>query len=150
MHTEELFADDTNAIYKGKSYTELKKIIDKDLLKMSDWFKKNKLALNELKTKFIIFHKRHKKPPCSFSINLNGVDLERVDTIKILGVMINENLDWSAHTHYICNKISKSTAILAKLKHYIPKYVLLTIFNSLCMSHNHTQYPSGAAPRQMF
>ena len=66
---------------------------------------------------------------------VNGIELERVDTTKFLGVMVNENLDWSAHTNYICNGISKSTAILAKLKHYVPKHVLLTINNSLCMSH---------------
>ena len=53
-----LFADDTNAIYVGKSYSELKYVIDKDLQKMSTWFRVNKLALNESKTKFIIFHKK--------------------------------------------------------------------------------------------
>ena len=56
-----LFADDTNAIYKGKTYEEIKQFIDIDLPKISNWFKVNKLALNETKTNYLIFHKRHKK-----------------------------------------------------------------------------------------
>ena len=130
-----LFADDTNAIYVGKSYTQLINLINSDLLNISNWFKRNKMALNESKTKFIIFHKKHNKPPDNFPITLNGVNLERVHTTKFLGVLINENLDWSAHANHVCNKISRSTAILAKLKHYLPKYVLLTIYTSLCISH---------------
>ena len=130
-----LFADDTNAIYTADSYDELMEIINDDLLNMSNWFKINKLALNASKTNFIIFHKKNRIPPRTFSITLNQIALERVVTTKFLGVLIHEHLDWKPHVDFICNKISKSIAILAKLKHYVPKYVLLTIYNSLCMSH---------------
>ena len=53
----------------------------------------------------------------------------------MLGVLIHVNLKWQDHVDHVRNKIARSTALLAKLKHYIPKYVLLIIFNSLCLSH---------------
>ena len=130
-----LFADDTNLIYNGTTYNNLKIIIEDDLSKISDWFRANKLALNESKTKLMIFHTQLNKPPDDFQIILNNVELERVDSTKFLGVLIQENLQWNTHINYICNKVSKATAILAKLKHYLPKYVLLLIYNSLCLSH---------------
>ena len=49
-----LFADDTNTIYKSHSYQNLKHIVTEDLQNLSDWFKANKLALNETKAKFRI------------------------------------------------------------------------------------------------
>ena len=130
-----LFADDTNALYTGKTYDELINVVCNDLRILSDWFKSNKLALNETKTNYMIFHTRHNKPPDNFVITLNGVILERVKITKFLGVLIQENLNWKAHIDYVCDKISKSTAILAKLKHYVPRYVLLIIYKSLCLSH---------------
>ena len=129
-----LFADDTNAIYKHKSYTELKKMIDNDLIILSDWFRANKLALNESKTKYIIFHTIYNKPPQDFTISLNNTVLERVQSTKFLGVYIQENLTWKIHTNYIANKIAKTNGILARLKRQIPKCYLKIIYNSLLMS----------------
>jgi len=45
--------------------------------------------------------------------------------------MINSNLLWKYHTEYICHKISKSIRIIAKILHYVPRRVLLSIYNSL-------------------
>ena len=130
-----LFADDTNLIYKGKSYQDILQFINNDLRKISDWFKINKLALNETKTNYVIFHLRHKKPPNDFTIQLNDINLERVTYTKFLGVLIDENLAWNHHISYVSSKVSRATGLLAKLKHYLPKYALMTIFNSLCVSH---------------
>ena len=130
-----LFADDTNLIYKGKTYEDIKTCIDNDLPKISNWFKANKLALNETKTNYVIFHLKNKKPPGSFSITLNNVELERLSYTKFLGVLIHENLTWNQHVNYISARVSKATGLLSKLKHYLPKYALLVIYNLLCLSH---------------
>ena len=130
-----LFADDTNAIYKDTSFIKLNQKVNKDLKILSDWFRANKLALNESKTKYIIFHSVYDKPPPDFDIYLNGTLLERVETTKFLGVQIQENLSWKSHINYIGNKISKVNGILARLKRQLPHFYLKTIFNSLFMSN---------------
>ena len=48
---------------------------------------------------------------------------------------MQENLDWGIHIDYVGDKVSRATAILARLKYYIPKHALKLIFNSLCLSH---------------
>ena len=78
---------------------------------------------------------------------INGIELERVNSTKFLGVLIQENLMWNTHINYVCDKVSKATALLAKLKHYLPKYVLMLIYNSLCLSHmSYALSVWGAAP----
>ena len=95
----------------------------------------------------MVFHTRFNKPPITFKIILNNVELERVDNAKFLGVIIQENLMWNTHINYIGNKVSKATALLARLKHYLPKYILKLIYSSLCLSHITYAIPVwGAAP----
>ena len=61
---------------------------------------------------------------------------------------MQENLSWKRHIDNVCNKVSRATALLAKLKYYLPKYVLSIIYNSLCMSHiNYALSVWGAAPK---
>ena len=130
-----LFADDTNVIYTGKNHEDVRMQIHRDLKDISDWFRSNKLALNESKTNYIMFNLKNKRPPENFTIKLNEVELERVKNTKFLGVLISENLKWNDHINYISSKVSRATGILARLKHYLPKSALFNIYNSLCLSH---------------
>ena len=45
--------------------------------------------------------------------------------------MIDADLSCKYHTDYICHKISKSIGIVAKLRHYIPRPLLLNIYHTL-------------------
>ena len=44
-------------------------------------------------------------------------------------------MKWDTHINYISKRVSRAVGILAILKHYLPKPILLTIYNSLCISH---------------
>ena len=95
----------------------------------------------------MIFHTRWNKPPDNLQIILNDTELERVYNSKFLGVIIQEDLSWNTHINSVCDRVSRATAILAKLKHYLPKYVLTLIYNSLCLSHIMYALPVwGSAP----
>ena len=129
-----LFADDTNVIYRSQSYEILNKTINNELALLSAWFNENKLALNVSKTKFMIFHLQHHKPPDQFKVFLDGTELENVKTTKFLGVMINETLSWNEHMDYIASKLSRMNGVLARLKHQLPLPIMKTIYNSLFCS----------------
>ena len=58
-----------------------------------------------------------------------------VTSTKFLGILIHENLTWDTHLNYICNKLSRVTAILSRLKHQLPTFVLRLIYNSLFAPH---------------
>ena len=129
-----LFADDTNVIFRSKSYESLNTIINSELALLSDWFNENKLALNVPKTKFMLFHHRHKKPSDVFSVSLNNIELEEVSNTKFLGVIINEHLAWENHIHGLTGKLSRLNGVLARLKHQLPLHVMKTIYNALFAS----------------
>ena len=49
--------------------------------------------------------------------------------------MIDSNLSWKYHIESICHKINKSIGIIAKIRHYVPRRVLLSVYNSLIVPY---------------
>ena len=87
-----LFADDSNIFFSHPDPFELLSIINSELEYVSDWLKVNKLTLNVNKTKFMLFSNSISNLPGN--VTFNNTVLEKVDTIKFLGLTIDENLSW--------------------------------------------------------
>ena len=64
------------------------------------------------------------------SVTYTYANLEMKDCVKYLCLMIDSNLSWKYHIKSICHKISKSIGIIAKIQHYVPRHVLLSVYNS--------------------
>jgi hypothetical protein len=94
------------------------------------WFKANKLSINESKTKAMLFHTVQRDVE-NFQINLNGTDIEFVTEFNYLGINFDSNINWKSHIQKICNKISRTSGVMTKLKHYLPTEVLKMLYNSL-------------------
>ena len=115
---------------------ELSRMINLELDKIHEWLTLNKLSLNVSKTKFMLFH--HKKRNISKiipTVEIDSIRIERVTVFNFLGLTVDENLTWDAHVNKISNKISRSIGILNRLKRFLPKSVLKTIYNSTILPH---------------
>lgn len=131
------YADDSTLIYSPNRTLDshhTSTIINEELEKTNKWFLANKLSLNIKKTKFIIFHKRGSST-FDLSLEINRVKIERVKTMKFLGLTINENLNWEEHIKNITIKISRAIGVMNRLKSYLPTNILLTIYFALVHSH---------------
>ena len=53
-----LFVDDACLIYRNKNISQLEQNVNSELVKVNDWLKINKLTVNYLKTKYIMFTKK--------------------------------------------------------------------------------------------
>ena len=56
--------------------------------------------------------------------------MERVESIKFLGVLLDENLSWKDHIKYIENKVAKNIGLLYRAKLFLDKNSLLTLYYS--------------------
>ena len=136
LHTI-IYADDTTLMgnistFELRNGRTLNENINFELLKLTDWLKVNKLSLNANKTKLMIFHMPQRKlnPPI---IKIDEIQLEPISNFNFLGIIINENINWSKHINKISYSISKTIGIIRKLKNFLPSSVLLTIYNSLIL-----------------
>ena len=99
-------------------------------------FNTNKLSLNTKKTNFIIFTPNGKKYNISETeININGSKIKHVKCTTFLGITIDEHLDWKVHIDNLSNKIARNVGVLNKLKHFLPVYIMKTLYSSLIASH---------------
>ena len=107
-----IFADDTSLLAKGKTIDETAEILKRDLQKVVDWAAKWKVTFAADKTKQMIFSK--KNIANSPLLLLNNEEIKRVKHHKHLGLFMSENLDWSAHVHYVCMRANRKLAVLRK------------------------------------
>ena len=127
-----MLADDNNLFYSSKDINTLFKIANEELNKINECFKANKLAINSGKTKYIFFHKHQDRLPM---LILNNTTLERVNSIKFLGVILDGNNNWNRHIELIENKISKNIGILYRGSLYLNKESLNSIYFSFIHSY---------------
>ena len=60
---------------------------------------------------------------------------EMKNYIRYLGILIDSNLSWKFHVDYVSQKVSKTIGIIAKLRHFVPCHVLLTLYHSLILPY---------------
>ena len=126
-----MFADDTNLFCSGSDIQSLFRIANRELEKISTWFKANKLSLNESKTKFTFFHKPREKDNLPLklpTLKINQKEIKRTSSIKFLGIMIDENLSWNDHIQIIENKLSKNVGLLYKAKSFLSEKAITSIY----------------------
>ena len=119
-----VYADDTTVLVKGRNLTETKQHCNDILQRFYDYFCLNKLSVNPLKTKYIIYkpkfdgNKNKKLLSDTTNTKLNMADslLEEVSIIKFLGIMINNQLTWECHKQQIYNKVCRNLGIIYKCR----------------------------------
>ena len=110
--------------------------VNEGLQKITTWFHTNKLSLNIKKSNFIIFLPKGKKYNTdNVKININGNEIKQVNFTKFLGIYIDEHLSWAQHIDYLSQKIARNVGILSKLKYFLPRYIMNTLYYSLILSH---------------
>ncbi len=130
-----LYADDACLTYDHHDPLQLENVINSELKNVKNWLNSNKLFVNHAKSNFLIFTKKRIKH--KFSILLNSTEIKQAHHTKYLGVIINDKLDWKDHVSFLKSKLSKSSYIIWKLKHFVDKATLKCVYYSLVYSHLH-------------
>ena len=107
-----LFADDTTIFLSHKDPKELEKILNEELLHVSNWLIANKLSLNVGKSNLLVFRRKNTHVPL-LNININGLAVEEKDYAKYLGVLIDNKLSFEKHIEHVNGKLTKGNAILS-------------------------------------
>ena len=68
-----------------------------ELKKVEMWLDVNKLSLNINKTNFVIFKSPQHSSPESVSIKIGSRPVKQTFSVKLLGVLLDENLSWKYH-----------------------------------------------------
>jgi hypothetical protein len=121
-----------------------------ELIHINNWFLANRLTANLAKaSKYMLTPGKSRQTyPSDFVIKMGDTTLERVKSIKYLGVMFDEQFKWDTHVSYLTSKLSCSVGVLSKLRYYTNTQTLLQVYNSLVGSYlNYALIAWGSASK---
>ena len=108
---------------------EVEEKIRPDIDAVSMWAKENKMKMHPAKTKYSIISTRQKianSAKQSLDLSVDGMQLTKVESERVLGVYIDSHLTWNEHIDTLRRKLLQKIATLARARKYIPtKYRLL-------------------------
>ena len=114
-----------------KDLNYLSDMLNLEMDKLSIWFKANKLSLNLKKTKFMVFKPRQKRSICHIQIKIENENIVNVKETNVLGVILDENLNWKSEISHVANKVAKSIGIIYRCSFFLPKTPLRMLYYSL-------------------
>ena len=122
-----IFADDTNLFLSHQNINTLFKIFNEKLIKTGDWFKANKLSLNNRKAKYTLFHEKSSKDDLPLklpALKIAENNIKSKTTIKFWGAMLDENISWEEHICTVETKLAKILDYYAAQSLYLKKNLL--------------------------
>jgi hypothetical protein len=136
-----VFADDTLISASAKTYREAVKKLNNSLIVVNIWLRANKVKLNVSKTKCLVITKTKTKlnqlsaVMKEFPATIDDTDIEFVDSIKYLGVQIDNHLKFDEHIDYVLKKAALKISYLGRLSRILSKSTKNLIYNCIVAPH---------------
>ena len=111
------FADDSTMYDCSKDLTELLEILRKECETAVNCFKTKKMIVNPDKFQSMIISS--KKDQSKSVLNINGVELTMESTVILLGIEIDNKLNFEKHISNICKKASNQLNVICRLETFM-------------------------------
>ena len=121
-----LFADDSTITTSAKTAFEAIIKTNVNLTLIHKWLCCNFLLLNINKSQYIIFSNKNKI--YHSPVKLDNISIQKATCVKVLGVEVDEKLNFSKHVSKTCSKLAYCGFILSQLKSSVPLYILKMIY----------------------
>lgn len=153
-----LFCDDNGCLIKARTFNELIAKCTTELPKLISWYCANRLLIHPQKTKGILYtsprsrinldliNKRINFPVAldmnnydeNLPENITPLDMipnQKEDSTKLLGLMLDNKLNWKPHFKKMYAKVAKAVYSLAQMKNILDKAHLKLLYNSYVKSN---------------
>ena len=124
-----MYADDGAIYVTDKDVNEAKRKMQIALDDAARWYRENRLQLNESKCYIMHFGDR-KMTDSHQDLHLNGKPIQVVDTVKYLGLIMDNSLSFKHHADNVVSKGKSKLCCLRKLSKFLPEPMLCTIYRS--------------------
>ena len=113
---------------------KINKHINRDLKLVVQWIKANKLSSNTSKTEPVIFQPKNKIITKHLNFRISGQKIKPSSQVKYL-LILQDDLHWKSHLTKLRKQLSRSIGLLSKVRYYVRKHLLRTIYHSISSFH---------------
>ena len=131
-----LYADDHQLYVTEKTYEEVESTLETQGQQALLWYRNNFLSANPDKFQSLTINPRNIDADKKGSVlTIANDEIMKTEQIKLLGVNIDENLNFTQHISEICTKSSQKVGVLMRLRNLIPCQAKLILYKTAIMSH---------------
>jgi len=124
-----LFAEDTTIIISNTNPKLFKNNINSVMTEITNWFQSNVLTLNCTKTHFMQFLTKKQNERKIQIIAPNSINTN-INSIKFLGLIIDNSLLWKDHIAALTSKLNKARYAIRSIKLFLSVDILRMIYFS--------------------
>jgi len=107
------YADDTQIFYADNELSKVEETINNDLISADIWFARNSMKRNISKYQVMVLGKNKGTDDSVFKCEESQLPIS--NKMELLGVTIDEKLNFEKHIAKICRKVSQQIAVLKRM-----------------------------------
>ena len=132
-----MLADDTTLQSANSSKKQIEIDLNKALCDISVWCKQNNMILNPSKSKCMLIttRQKHQLSKLTLDLSINDTSIDQVSEHKLLGIIIDDKLQWQPHIDHLCKILSKNLYLLSKLQSVITLDARKLFYNAHIKPH---------------
>ena len=134
----EKYADDTTKYWYDLTIDGLETKLRSDLINVENWCKMNHLVVNTSKTQSMLICSKQKrlllKNPV-LNLKFCNSSIECVSSLKLLGLLIDNELTWKQHVDKVLKTVSCLVGVLFRIRPFVTTNVLILFYNACILPH---------------
>ena len=131
------YADDCQLTVEGETLQQVKKKLENVIVHAQKWYEENSMKNNIGKTEILIVNPRKQKHNITVQIRNDSkpVTIIPSKTIKVLGIHLDQRLNWSRQITEVRKKATNAVRNLHRINSLIPVKQRIQLYNSLVVPH---------------
>ena len=126
-----MYADDHQIYAAGRTIEDVQDILNNEGRVISEWYDSNLLQGNF--TKYQTMSMGTKTKNKNMTISMANKNVTRNSEMKLLGLTIDENLDFRIHIAEVCKKVARKVGVLMRLRNMLPIRCKMTIYKTVIL-----------------
>ena len=114
---------------------QLKQRVEENLSVALLWFTQNRLKINPTKTDLLVLKSSRQNINFNFTVEFGGSELLPVESVKILGVLLDSCLTWEHHVAAITRRCYCILIGLARMQRRVPRETKRQLVEALVFPH---------------
>ena len=115
----------------GEKIEDVETILNDEGTRTSEWYQQNLLKCNQDKFQAMSLGPRHKKK--EMNLNIKDINIKSSPGIDLLGVAIDDELNFTKHINNVCTKGARKVGVLMRFRKLIPTEAKLRIFKAFIL-----------------
>ena len=131
------FADDTCLIVHLHTTEEMTLSMDQEVEVARQWMQANKLTINATKSTLMVIFAKKTSTILNINLSCKGCPIPNKSSVRYRGIVLDNKFIFNEYTAFsvqrkdIQRKVTCAVGVIAKLKLYFPKNILLKVYHAL-------------------